>query len=48
MYQALHERGLFVGVPDGLPAAGRGLIFSRFALLLALIVTPIMPFMLLA
>ena len=48
IYRELHERGYFAGVPDGLPPPGRGLLFSRFALLLALIVIPIMLFVLLA
>ena len=38
IYQEIHERGYFAGVPDGLPPPGRGLILSRLALLLAPIV----------
>ena len=47
-YQELHERGYFAGVPDGLPPAGGGLIASRLALLLLLLVLPILAFVLLS
>jgi hypothetical protein len=46
-YQGLHSRGYFAGVPDGLPPPGKGLIVSRMALALALIVIPLVMFLLL-
>lgn len=48
MYQALHDEGFFVSVPDGLPPVGGRLIALRLMLLLSLIVLPILAFALLA
>jgi hypothetical protein len=47
MYQELHDKGYFPRVPDGLPPVGRKAIFPRLALLLALIVIPLLAFVLL-
>ena len=48
VYQKIHALGYYASVPDGLPAAGRGRIIARLALVLALVALPILIFVLLA
>ena len=48
IYQELHDKGYFPRVPDGLPSVGRKAILPRLALLLALILMPLLIFVLLA
>lgn len=47
VYQKIHALGYFASVPDGLPPAGKGRIIARLALVLALVVVPLMIFVLL-
>lgn len=47
VYQKVHEDGFYATAPAGLPPAGNRLIFSRLVLVLALLLLPVMLFLLL-
>ena len=46
VYQKIHDKGLYVGAPDGLPPAAPAQVFSRLGLAAGLIGIPLLIYVL--